>query len=146
LALWRRLVCLGDFRFCLRRSETVLWAVRKAGMEANKVYLLLLYWHDVLSTVSVHTIFFSCCSSYLINEYVMLGLVSHYVCRNGILTFRKVVIDDVRRNHPIVANFIPCFLNEDHTTVEGMQTCRECNPYTSSLSPTNWERRTRDCQ
>ena len=39
-------------------------------------------------------------------------------------TLRKVVVDDVRRNHPIVANFTPCFLNEDHTTVEGMQTCR----------------------
>jgi len=32
-------------------------------------------------------------------------------------TFRKVVVDDVRRNHPVVANFTPCFLNDDHTTV-----------------------------
>jgi len=50
-------------------------------------------------------------------------------------TSRKVIIDDVRRNHSIVANFTPCFLNENHTTVEGMQTCRECNQYSSSLSP-----------
>jgi len=32
-------------------------------------------------------------------------------------------------------NFTPCFLNEDHTIVEGMQTCRKCNPYTTTLSP-----------
>ena len=50
-------------------------------------------------------------------------------------TFRTVVVNAVQHNHPVVANFTPCFLNEDHTTVEGMQTCRECNPYTSSLSP-----------
>jgi len=36
-------------------------------------------------------------------------------------TFTKVVVDDVRRNHPIVATFTPCFLNEGHTTVEGIQ-------------------------
>jgi len=31
----------------------------------------------------VYILFFSCCVSYLINEYAMLGLVLHYVCRNG---------------------------------------------------------------
>ena len=35
-------------------------------------------------------------------------------------TFRNVVVNLVQRNHPTVANFTPCFLNEDHTTVEGM--------------------------
>jgi len=49
-------------------------------------------------------------------------------------TFKNVVVNLVQCNHPTVANFTPCFLNEDHTTVEGMQTCRECNPYASSLN------------
>jgi len=48
--------------------------------------------------------------------------------------FKNVVVNLLQRNHPTVANFTPCFLNEDHTTVEGMQTCRECNPYASSLN------------
>ena len=48
-------------------------------------------------------------------------------------TFKNVVVNLVQRNHPTVANFTPSFLNEDHTTVEGMQSCRECNPY----APTN---------
>jgi len=48
-------------------------------------------------------------------------------------TFRNVVVNLMQRNHPTVANFTPCFLNQDHTTVA----CRECNPYTLSLSPTN---------
>ena len=49
-------------------------------------------------------------------------------------TFKNVVVNLVQRNHTTVANFTPCFLNEDHTTVESMQTCRECNPYASSLN------------
>ena len=49
-------------------------------------------------------------------------------------TFKNVVVNLVQRNHPAVANFTPCFLNEDHTTVEGMQSCRECNPYASLLN------------
>jgi len=36
LSLWRRVVRLGDFRFQLRRSEAVLPAVWKDGMEADK--------------------------------------------------------------------------------------------------------------
>jgi len=89
----------------------------------------------VCSAVSVRTIFLVLCQS--LNKricYVRTGIALRL---SEWETFRKVVIDDVRRNHPVVANFTPCFLNEDHTTMEGMQTCRECNPYTSSLSPTN---------
>jgi len=33
-------------------------------------------------------------------------------------TFRNVVVDVAQRNHPIVANFTPCFLNENCTTVK----------------------------
>ena len=47
-------------------------------------------------------------------------------------TFRSL-IDTIQRDHPIVANFTPCFLNQDHTTTEGIQTCRECNPHTLTL-------------
>jgi len=47
----------------------------------------------------------------------------------------KNLIDVVRRDHPIVANFTPCFLNQDHTTLEGSQACRECNPYTVTPLP-----------
>jgi len=49
-------------------------------------------------------------------------------------TFRNL-IDVVQRDHLTVANFTPCFLNQDHTTLEGMQACRECNPYTVTPSP-----------
>jgi len=46
-------------------------------------------------------------------------------------TFRNL-INVVQRDHLAVANFTPCFLNQDHTTLEGMQVCRECNPYTAT--------------
>ena len=83
----------------------------------------------------VHVLFFMLCQS--LNKqicYVRTGIALRL---SEWETFIKVVIDNVRRNHQVVTNFTPCFLNEDHTTLKGMQTCRECNPYTSSLSPTN---------
>ena len=48
-------------------------------------------------------------------------------------TFRNL-LDVVQRDHPVVANFTPCFLNQDHTTLEAIQACRECNPYTVTPS------------
>ena len=65
---------LGDFRFHLRRFETVLSAVWKAGMEADKVPCCC-YIDDVLSTVNVRTIFLMLCQ--LLNKricYVRTGI------------------------------------------------------------------------
>jgi len=38
----------------------------------------------------------------------------------------KSVIDTVHRNY---LRFTPCFLNEDHATLEKIKCCLECNPY-----------------
>ena len=40
----------------------------------------------------------------------------------------KQVIQFVRRDHPDVANFVLCFLDSNHTTLDGIQSCKECNP------------------
>ena len=74
--------CLGDFRFHLCQSETVLSTIWKAGMEANKVPCCC-YIDMMCFLMLVYVLFFSCCAGYLINEYAMLGPVSHCVCRNG---------------------------------------------------------------
>ena len=48
-------------------------------------------------------------------------------------TFKQAV-DKLHRDNPTVANFTPCFLNLDHTTLEIIATCPECNPYPSTTA------------
>jgi len=73
--------------------------------------------------------------------YLPIGETEWKPTRTGIAlrlsewtTFRNL-LDVVQRDHLTVANFTPCFLNQDHTTLEGIQACRECNPYTVTPSP-----------
>jgi len=46
----------------------------------------------------------------------------------------KSVIDIVQRDHPIVTGFTPRFQNEDHTSLQQIKCCSECNPYRTSAT------------
>lgn len=43
-------------------------------------------------------------------------------------TFKQAV-QHLHRDNPTVANFTPCFLNQDHTTQQAIAACEECNPF-----------------
>jgi len=43
----------------------------------------------------------------------------------------KEEVQALHRDNPIVANFVPCFLSQDHTNLESIRACRECNPFPS---------------
>ena len=45
----------------------------------------------------------------------------------------KKIIERWHHDNPHVANFKPCFLDQDHSTSEGVQSCKECNPFLSTI-------------
>jgi len=48
------------------------------------------------------------------------------------LTF-KMAVDNLHRDNPAVANFTPCFLNQDHATQQAIAACEECSPFPSTF-------------
>ena len=46
----------------------------------------------------------------------------------------KMAVDNLHRDNPIVANFTPCFLNQDHATQQAIAACEECNPLCSTIA------------
>ena len=45
----------------------------------------------------------------------------------------KQAIANLHRDNPVVTNFVPCFLAQDHTTPQGLNSCLECNAFSSTL-------------
>ena len=42
-------------------------------------------------------------------------------------------IANLHRENPAVTNFVPCFLAQDHTTPQGLNSCLECNAFPFTL-------------
>ena len=49
------------------------------------------------------------------------------------VTFKQAV-ENLYRDNPSVSNFLPCFLNQDHTFQEGIAACEESNPFRSTIA------------
>ena len=45
----------------------------------------------------------------------------------------KIAVDNLHRDNPAVANFTPCFLNQDHVTQQAIAACEECSPFPSTF-------------
>ena len=43
-------------------------------------------------------------------------------------------IANLHRDNPVVTNCVPCFLAQDHTTPQGLNSCLECNAFPSILT------------
>ena len=46
----------------------------------------------------------------------------------------KQAIANLHRDNPAVSNFVPCFLAQDHTTPQDLNSCLECNAFPSALT------------
>jgi len=47
----------------------------------------------------------------------------------------KTTMKKIEEHHPTIANFLPCYFQEDHSNQLGLFYCGECNPYHNPLGP-----------